>query len=205
MKTLDLTGQRYGMLSVLSFAGRVGKSQALWKCLCDCGAEAVVRLGNLRNGHTRSCGCERVATTTKSKTTHGMYGTPEHASWSNMLTRCGNPSNPKYKDYGGRGIEVCERWLHSFENFLADMGARPPNTTLGRVDNNGHYSRSNCEWQTLIEQGRNRRNTALFLYNGKLATVPEHCESIGLKPSTVRSRIYTYGWPIEKAFSNKQT
>lgn len=121
-----------------------------------------------------------------------------------MLTRCSNPNNPKYKDYAGRGIQVCWRWL-SFENFFADMGVRPPGTTLGRVNNDGDYEPSNCEWQTPTTQSRNRRNTALFLYNGKLATVAEHCESIGLNPSTVRSRIYTYGWPIEKAFSNQQT
>lgn len=117
-----------------------------------------------------------------------------------MLTRCTNPKDHKYPLYGGRGIQVCWRWLN-FENFYADMGARPARTTLGRLDNDGDYEPSNCEWQTAVIQGRNKSNTALFLFNGKLATVTEHCERIGLNPSTVRSRIYTYGWPVEKAFS----
>lgn len=176
---------------------------ARWKCLCDCGTQTVVSLGNLRSGHTSSCGCMRVATTTKLKTTHGMYGTPEHISWTGMFSRCNSPNNPKYKDYGGRGIRVCERW-RKFENFYADMGPRPEGTTLGRKRNNGNYCKSNCAWETPITQGRNKRNTALYLYNGKLATIGEHCESTGLNPSTVRSRIYTYRWPIEKAFSTSQ-
>lgn len=201
MRALDITGNRYGMLSVIAFMGRVGASQALWKCKCDCGNEVIARLGNLRNGHTRSCGCQRSEVTAKLKTTHGMYGTPEHRSWTSMLTRCENTANHKYPSYGGRGITVCNRW-RKFENFFADMGQRPKGTTLGRLNNNGDYEPNNCCWETTVKQGRNKRNTALYFYNGKSATIAEHCERLGLNSSTVRSRIYTYGWPIEKAFSN---
>lgn len=200
MKAIDLTGNRYGMLVVVCSAGRRG-SQSLWLCKCDCGNQATKQLGNLRNGHTVSCGCKRSTATALAKTTHGQCGTPTYKSWQSMVTRCLNPGNHKFKDYGARGISVCERWK-VFEGFFADMGERPEGTTLGRIDNDGNYEPGNCAWQNPVDQGRNKRNTKTFLHQGILATVPEHCERLGLKASTVRSRIYTYGWPIEKAFSN---
>lgn len=121
-----------------------------------------------------------------------------------MLTRCTNPRNAKFKDYGARGIKVCDAWL-MFEGFFSDMGERPAGTTLGRIDNDGDYTPSNCEWQTNIEQARNKRNTTLFTHQGRSATLPEHCERLGLNVSTVRSRIYTYHWTVERALSTPTT
>lgn len=199
MRKLNLVGERFGQLRVLSEAGRRGK-QRLFNCICDCGKECVKQLGNLRSGHTKSCGCSRSVTTTKEKARHGMFGTPTYSSWSSMLTRCNNPNNHKYPDYGGRGITVYKKW-HNFEAFYSDMGDRPEGTTLGRIDNNGNYEPLNCEWQGSHEQARNKRNSAIFEYKGIKATLPEHCERLGLNASTVRSRIYTYQWPVEKALS----
>lgn len=199
MRRLNLSGERFGMLVVIGDAGTRG-SQRLLNCVCDCGKSCIKQLGNLRSGHTKSCGCSRSMTTTTEKTRHGMYGTPTYKSWSSMLTRCLNKRNNRYKDYGGRGITVCERW-RDFELFFADMGKRPDRTTLGRIDNNGNYEPSNCEWQKNITQARNKRNTALFKFKGILATIPDHCERTGLNQSTVRSRIYTYHWPVDKALS----
>ncbi|MGV6475391.1 hypothetical protein [Azotobacter vinelandii] len=129
-----------------------------------------------------------------------MYGTPAYKSWSSMLTRCTNPGNRKYADYGGRGITVHEAWK-AFEGFYADMGERPAGTTLGRIDNDGNYEPGNCRWESAKQQGRNKRNTASFEHDGITATIPEHCERLGLNPSTVRSRIYTYGWPVAQALT----
>lgn len=199
MKALDLTGQRFGMLIVIRLHERV-KGQAIWACRCDCGNESMVRLGNLRRGHTTSCGCQRSVTTTRSKTRHAMYGTPTYKSWSAMLVRCTNPRNRKYADYGARGIAVHEAWK-TFEGFYADMGGRPTGTTLGRINNDGNYEPGNCRWESAKQQGRNKRNTASFEHDGITATIPEHCERLGINPSTVRSRIYTYGWPVEKALT----
>lgn len=199
MKALDLTGERFGSLTVQHFTERRG-SQAMWLCRCDCGREAVKSLGNLRSGHTKSCGCMRSIVTSERKTTHGMCGSPTHKSWQSMLTRCMNQRNSKFKDYGARGIKVCDAWL-TFDGFFSDMGVRPLGTTLGRIDNNGDYTPSNCEWQTITKQARNKRNTALFTHQGKSATIPEHCEQLGLNTSTVRSRIYTYGWTVDRALS----
>jgi hypothetical protein len=117
-----------------------------------------------------------------------------------MLTRCNTPSNHKYPDYGGRGIAVHGPW-HDFAVFFADMGERPPGTTLGRQDNNGNYEPGNCSWETDKQQGRNKRNTKLFEFEGVAATITEHCERLGLNPSTIKSRVYTYGFSIEKALT----
>lgn len=199
MKPLDLTGQRFGGLVAIRRALPAGK-QSRWLCRCDCGSESTVHLGNLRNGHTVSCGCQRSITTTTLKTKHSMYGTPAYRSWSAMLTRCNNPRNNKYPDYGGRGISVCASW-HDFSSFFADMGPRPEGATLGRIDNDGNYEPGNCEWQCDTTQARNKRNTALFTFRGRTETLQAHCESTGIKYATAKSRIYLYGWPVEKALT----
>lgn len=199
MRKLDLTGLRYGRLRVTAPAESKG-GQSRWKCLCDCGKETVAFLGNLRRGHTISCGCERSIVTTREKTKHSMYGTPTYKSWSAMLTRCNNPKAPKYKDYGARGISVCEAWS-KFEAFLADMGVRPEGTTLGRRDNDGNYEPGNCKWETAVEQGRNKRNTTLYEVGGIKATLKAHCERLGLNPATVKTRIFSYNKSVEEAFS----
>lgn len=199
MKRLDLTGDRFGDLTVVKEVDRVG-GQSRWLCQCDCGTESIVRLGNLRNGHTVSCGCRRSTSTTKSKTKHGMYGTPTYKSWSGMLTRCLNKTNHKYPDYGGRGIQVYEAWK-DFDAFFSYMGERPSGTTLGRIDNDGNYEPGNCEWQCNKTQARNKRNTALFEFRGNTATLQDHCESTGTNYATAKSRIYLYGWAVEKALT----
>lgn len=199
MRPLDLTGQRFGMLVAIRLHERVN-GQAVWACRCDCGNESMARLGNLRRGHTISCGCQRSAATTKNKTVHAMYGTPTYRSWSSMLTRCTNAANHKYASYGGRGISVHESWK-LFEGFYADMGERPEGTTLGRIDNDGNYEPGNCRWESVKQQGRNKRNTASFEHEGITATIPEHCERLGLNPSTVRTRLYTLGWPVDQALA----
>lgn len=199
MRPLNLAGKRFGSLIAIRKVEPAGK-QTRWLCKCDCGVESVVRLGNLRNGHTVSCGCRRTIVTTQKKTRHGMYGTPTYKSWSAMITRCLNPENHKHPDYGGRGIKVHEDWK-SFDSFLADMGVRPSGTMLGRLDNDGDYEPGNCEWQHATAQARNKRNTAKFTFQGREATLQEHCESVDMPYPTVKSRIYLYGWPVEKALT----
>jgi len=158
----DLSGQRFGRLAVEAYAcTRAGR--AVWLCRCACGASALVRGGDLRSGNTRSCGCFALDTqravgrsSAARGTTHGRSRTPQYKAWAGMLQRCSNKNARAYKYYGARGIKACPRWFR-FENFLADMGERPPGKTLDRINNDGNYEPSNCRWATPKEQQANRR------------------------------------------------
>jgi hypothetical protein len=152
---LDLAGQRFSRLLVLSEAEGRANSKVRWLCRCDCGALTIVASSNLRNGHIRSCGCLKKGS--RNAVTHGREGTTEYNSWRSMLRRCRNPKAANYRFYGGRGVTVCERWL-SFEGFFADMGEKPSaRHSLDRINTYGNYEPSNCRWATPSEQASNRR------------------------------------------------
>jgi hypothetical protein len=136
----------------------------------------------LRHGHAR-----------------GGKHTPEYHAWQNMRQRCGNPRNRRFRNWGGRGIKVCERWA-DFENFLADMGIRPHGTTLDRRDTNGHYEPGNCRWATPTEQGRNSRRNHLIEHNGERLCLAEWATKLGIAAATIRKRL-KLGWPTERALT----
>lgn len=149
----DITGQRFGRLVAIKRISRGKYKNAQWLCQCDCGHKHKVLTGNLRIGGTISCGRHRGK--------HGYSGRtknhhPLYEIWCAMRSRCNNPNNHAYKDYGGRGIKVCKRW-NDFTNFIADVGERPPNHSLNRINNNGNYNPKNVRWSTPLEQRHNRR------------------------------------------------
>lgn len=158
----DLTGQRFGRLTVIAAAGHRATKTA-WVCRCDCGTE-IVAIGNNLKRRTRSCGCLNSERARVVHTTHG-HGSrqrpdPTYSSWLAMKARCENPKSISYPRYGGSGVRICARWAHSFENFLQDMGERPADRTLDRINPNGNYEPGNCRWATHSEQRINRRVTA---------------------------------------------
>lgn len=132
----------------------------------------------------------------KRRAKHRMCGTKTHRAWCDMRQRCLNHSNPRYSDYGGRGIKICQRW-DSFLNFLADMGIKPPGMSIGRIDNNGDYSPGNCRWESREQQQRNRRNSRILEWNGVRLTAVEWAEKLGMKENAIRSRIRK-NWTVEK-------
>ena len=141
---MDLTGERYGLLEVVSYAGFKidgrGCKERFYYCLCDCGCLTKKRQSNLRSGDTKSCGCLQKAVARARKLLHGQHTSNTYKTKHSMVQRCYNPNNKRYKDYGGRGISVCDRWLgeDGFINFLADMGEQPKGYQLDRIDNDGN-------------------------------------------------------------------
>ena len=197
MKRIDLTGKRFGRLVVSFWCGKNKWGHVRWLCKCDCGSKILVTSSHLSSGNTKSCGC----LLKDFKVTHGMTSSDTYTTWEKMKGRCKNPNDDRYKDYGGRGIEVCEKW-DKFEGFLEDMGERPAGTTIDRVDNDGNYEKKNCIWATPKEQGRNTRSNRMIRYRGEVKCVSAWAESLGMNHSTLRKRI-DRGFGITRAFNER--
>lgn len=198
-KAIDLTGQSFGQLTVLSRAENNGIA-VMWNCVCSCGTVKSVSAGNLTKGSTVSCGCYRIKNTISRLSTHGMRYTPTYRAWIAMRRRCFVESDDSFKDYGGRGVTVCDRWVNSFDNFLSDMGVRPDGKSLDRIYVNGPYSPENCRWSSLVEQARNKRNSRFITYDGETLSMAEWCERLGGGRSVVSGRLLR-GWSEARAVS----
>lgn len=194
----DLTGQRFGRLTVISLDPIRSKSgRARWFCKCDCGGQCVSEALNLRQGSTNSCGCYSRQRSSEAKTTHGLSKMPEYSPWKAMRKRCNNPNTESAHCYIGRGITVCDRWS-DFTLFLEDMGPRPsPLHTIERRDNNKGYEPSNCYWATRAEQGVNTRRN-IVLPDGSL--LAQRIRESGIKPSIVYKRLRR-GCSVERALT----
>jgi hypothetical protein len=184
---LELTGLRFSRLLVVRPVKIEGANNAMWECLCDCGEITFAAASNIKSGTTRSCGCLVRDTSRKTLTgntrnrTHNMSRSSEHKTWCTMKQRCGNPKNHKYKDYGARGITVCERWIASFENFYADMGPKPSKAhSIDREDNDGPYHPDNCRWSIPLVQARNSRRARVIEIDGQKRCISEWVEFLGV-------------------------
>lgn len=193
---IDLTGQRFGRLIALTRIAINGKP-GRWLCQCDCGNQTEVAVNQLKSARTKSCGCLRLDI----NKTHDGHKDPEYAIWSAIKSRCYNPKNKAYLNYGGRGIAMSNRWLYSFENFITDMGKRPSSKySIERKDNDGNYDANNCKWATRDEQNRNSRHNVWITYGDETLCLKDWADKIGLHAGTLRSRLKK-GWPVEKALT----
>lgn len=195
-KLRDLTGQRFGHLTVL-----IRVPPRKWLCRCDCGKEIGVFTDNLTRNHTTSCGCQKGAMISKSLTTHGKTESRIMHIWEGMKARCLNPNDDRFLDYGGRGITICDRWLESFENFYADMGDPPDKCSIDRIDVNGNYEPSNCRWATQSQQCNNKRDTVRYFYEGEEHTLSEWATIKNVSHDRLRQRVHKLGWTFEKAIT----
>ena len=198
----EYIGKRFGYWLIKEHKGLDKHGHQIYLCHCDCGNEKIVALGNLKTGKSTNCGCVKIANLKGNdyNKKHGMSFSREYRTWESMIARCECETNREYSDWGGRGIKVCERW-HDFNNFYADMGKRPPNTTLDRIDNNGNYEPSNCRWANAKTQANNRRSNTLITFNGKTQTLQQWADETGIYKNTISMRINHYGWSIEKALT----
>ncbi len=192
---MDLTGQRFSFLTVVELHS-AERGHVKWSCRCDCGTFPVVVLTmRLRHGKKKSCGCMRSKMPATRK--HGMTKTPEWAAWHGMQRRCYDEDNPAYANYGGRGIDVCNRW-HDFTLFCEDMSPRPEGRTIDRIDNDSGYRPENCRWATPFEQQANKRNNMRITINGVTKIAAEWSRESGVDCATICCRIKS-GWTPNKA------
>lgn len=196
----DRTGLKYGKLTCTDTFERRGK-RIYWLCKCECGNETWVCAQNLLAA--KSCGCNNKT----SHTIHGMSQTKIHYTWSHMITRCTCETNYAYKDYGGRGITVCDEWLGT-EGFMrfydwAMSNGYQENLTLDRIDNDKGYSPENCRWVDWYVQANNKRRSVYFEYNGEKHTISEWARIKGIKETTLSRRLKELNWTIEDALNKE--
>jgi hypothetical protein len=203
---LDLAGKRFVRLVCIRDIGRDKGGGVLWECQCDCGNKKNVRSGKLVNGHTRSCGCLQKDITREAHTTHSLCRengkrTKLYHVWDAMKQRCQNPRFTFYKDYGGRGIEVCGEWdsYIPFHNWATANGYQE-GLTIERKDVNGNYEPDNCRWIPRPEQSRNRRNSHYITHKGISKTLTEWGHELGINPKVLGTRIKR-GWSVERTLS----
>lgn len=200
----DLTGKKFGNLTVVKKVERKNRSNQ-WLCKCDCGKEVVCYQYNLERGTSTSCGCLRSYYAKKTRSCHGESTGKLYKKWSSIKTRCYNKNTPCYKNYGGRGIKMCDEWL-DFWNFRewAYKNGYSEGLTLERIDVNGNYEPSNCKWIPMEEQAINKRNNSFIEYGGKRQTISQWSKELGVGKEVLSYR-YRAGWAPEECLFGKKT
>ncbi len=202
----DITGQKFGKLTAIKIdkVKRNGHTTSTyWLCQCDCGNLTSVEASRLKRGYTKSCGCIRGKCSE-----YAVNGKiPDNQKrlyriWIGMKSRCYNSNSTTYKDYGGRGIFVCDEWVNDFHAFYvwSLRNGYSEKLTIDRIDTNGNYEPLNCRWITQKEQSNNTRKNIVIEYNGESHTFSEWMELLNLDYHVIYGRIYTLGWTVERAF-----
>ncbi len=201
-KVIDLTGRKFGRWKVIKKTiKRTQDRNIIYYCVCQCGITKNISASSLRRGRSKSCGClqkERAVYAGYKSHTHGRSHTKEHQAWLAMKRRCYKKDCKEYIRYGGRGIQVCDQWLKSFENFFKDLGEAPTSKhSIDRIDNDDNYKPNNCRWATAKEQANNRR-TNILVHD---MTLMEYCQEHDLNYRIINQRITRDHWPIDKAIT----
>lgn len=179
-----------------------GKKHHRWLCECECGTKKIVSAGDISRGGSMSCGCRRRVLISRRSTKHGMSHNEKYKDlyrlWVGMRERCNSPKSSSYKNYGGRGIAVCQRW-DDFETFMNDVGPKPsPKHSIDRIDVNGDYCPDNCRWATTKEQANNVRRNRRIEHQGCIRNLCQWAELFGLKPAVLGKRL-KLGWDMSRA------
>lgn len=193
-------GERFSRLVIVGPPVREnGRSR--WQVRCDCGNELNVIGYDLVRGHTRSCGCLLREFSSQLTATHRQTETAEYRSWCKLKERCSRTSGSDFKDYGARGIKVCNAWANSFETFLADMGPKPgPGYSIERKENDGNYEPNNCIWATKKAQARNRRSSAIVEFDGRKMCIAEAAEIAAIPAARVYYAVWHQRISHQEAF-----
>lgn len=194
----NLVGQKFGRLKVISRAednvSKSGYRTVMWNCICDCGNQVTVRGKSLKNGDSKSCGCLQKELISQRASKHHGVGTRLYAIWDSMRQRCNNPKNQAYRNYGGRGIQICKDWnnFNKFKNWAYDNGysdtAKRGEITLDRINVNENYSPENCRWINMKRQANNKRNTVYLTYKDKTLSLSEWSDITKIKYCTLWRR-----------------
>lgn len=210
---IDLTGQKFGKLTVVSRAPNTKSTKAAWNCKCDCGGTKVVAASNLKSGRVRSCGClyyesrkivaEKLSGENSHFYKHGLSASRINNTYRNMKGRCYNPNDAAYAKYGGRGIKVCDQWVNDFMAFYSwsmEHGYTDE-LTLDRIDVHGDYCPENCRWTDMTSQQNNRTNNVRISYKGEEHTLSEWSQIIGITKSAIYHR-YERGWDVGRMLND---
>lgn len=194
----NLTGNKYALLTVLDEHKKSHDGKTIWKCQCQCGNITYVIARDLKNGNTKSCGCLKLKTSNEKynyKNSKRLY-----TIYYGIKARCYKSTSPKYKDYGARGIIMCEEWLNSFESFCdwALSNGYSDNLSIDRIDCNGNYEPTNCRWTTSLIQGQNTRSTKLITYNGKTQPMSRWAKELNMNASSLRYLIVNKNMSLEE-------
>lgn len=207
MDVVDLTGQKFGMLTVIcraqDYVQENGRHRVMWLCECECGNTKVIKGDSLKSGAIRSCGCLAKALLSERQRTHGMSKTHLYGVWCAMKSRCSNPNATYFCHYGGRGIQVCREWEQDFQAFSdwAFANGYREGVSIDRIDNDKGYSPDNCKWVSVKEQSENRRSNLNVTFRGETKTLSQWCNDLGLDYKKIHSRIKKCGWTPERAFT----
>lgn len=195
-----LTGERFGRWTVCDVSEKNEHGESMYKCVCDCGTERILRRSSLTSGNSKSCGCLARESAASRNTTHGDTGTRLYRIWAGIIQRCCN-SRERYewRKYGGRGICVCDEW-RKYENFKrwAVCNGYADDLSIERIDPNGNYCPENCCWATTYEQGNNKRTSRRISFNGEVGTIREFADKYGIPYSCLYSRLRN-GWSVDRA------